>query len=53
MYKLELSSIYEDMILKHHIEVNDTIIENKQSSTTDPKPIPQLPQNTDLLKQVL
>lgn len=50
MYKLELSSIYEDMILKHHIEVNDTIIENKQSSTTDPKPIPQLPQNTDLLK---
>lgn len=50
MYKLELSSIYEDMILKHHIDVNSTFIENKQLPNDDPRPIPQLPQNSDLLK---
>ena len=31
VYKLELSSIYEDLILKHHIEINDTFINNKNS----------------------
>ncbi|RCK66865.1 hypothetical protein Cantr_02330 [Candida viswanathii] len=50
MYKLELSSVYEDMILKHHIDMNTTFLENKKSPDKEPTPIPQLPQNSDLLK---
>lgn len=48
VYKLELSSIYEDLILKHHIEINDTFINNKK--TQDKDPLPELPSNSDLLK---
>lgn len=48
VYRLELSSIYEDVILKHHIEINDTFINNKKTQEKDP--LPELPNNSDLLK---
>ncbi|CAI5759273.1 unnamed protein product [Candida verbasci] len=48
LYKLEMSATYEELILKHHIEQNLTVIENKDKE--DKVPIPQLPKNSDLLK---
>lgn len=45
--KLELSSAHEELVLKHHIETNMTLIANK---TNEPVALPQLPPSSDLLR---
>ncbi|CAK9441217.1 uncharacterized protein LODBEIA_P50860 [Lodderomyces beijingensis] len=47
-YKLEMSSTYEEMILRHHLDVNAVLVHNKQTGSSEP--LPQLPANSDLLK---
>ncbi|EGW35664.1 uncharacterized protein SPAPADRAFT_131769 [Spathaspora passalidarum NRRL Y-27907] len=48
LYKLEMSSVYEELLLKHHIDMNDTYLHNKK--TADNLLIPELPFNSDLIK---
>ncbi|KAK6199404.1 uncharacterized protein RJT21DRAFT_121739 [Scheffersomyces amazonensis] len=51
LYKYELSSIYEEYLLKNHIEIYETIVSNKeqvQLSGTK-SPLPEIPYHSDLL----
>ncbi|KAG7664152.1 uncharacterized protein J8A68_002335 [[Candida] subhashii] len=50
LYKLELSSAHEELILKHHIDMNSTLLLNNTTTTTTKEPLPELPPTSDLLK---
>ncbi|WLF80384.1 hypothetical protein PVL30_004161 [Lodderomyces elongisporus] len=48
VYKLEMSSTFEEMILKHHVECNATYINNKRNGVKTT--LPEIPPGSDLLK---
>lgn len=52
LYKYELSALYEETILKHHIERNAIMIRNQEQFELmgTKTPLPDLPANSDLLR---
>ncbi|KAK6459366.1 uncharacterized protein RJT20DRAFT_15471 [Scheffersomyces xylosifermentans] len=52
LYKYELSTVYEEKLLKHHLETNATIISNQEQFSIEgtKSPLPELPAQSDLLK---
>lgn len=52
LYKFELSAVYEETILKHHIERNAIIISNQEQFELvgTKTALPELPANSDLLR---
>ncbi|RLV91423.1 hypothetical protein JA1_003912 [Spathaspora sp. JA1] len=48
LYKLEMSSSYEELLLKHHIDMNLVYIHNKNNN--EKLPMPELPSTSDLLR---
>lgn len=52
LYKLELSSTYEEMLLKFQIDRNNILLDNMKRLKVDGsmEALPELPQNSDLLQ---